>query len=90
MSRFISRWMIIITIVQITACAVLQKPNNESTPEKLVPEIVFHNGTILTMEDIQPLAQAILIQGDAITAVGSDAEVFALRSARTDNSARLH
>ena len=73
MIRFVSRLMMIASIIQVTACTVLQKP----TPEVVTSEIVYHDSTILTMESGQPLAQAILIQGDTITAVGNDAEVLA-------------
>ena len=73
MIRFVSRLMMIASIMQVTACTVLQKP----TPEVVTSEIVYHDSMILTMESGQPLAQAILIQGDTITAVGNDAEVLA-------------
>jgi len=42
------------------------------------PDIVFHNGNLLTMEEDRPAAQAIAIAGDRILAVGSDSEVLAL------------
>ncbi|MCJ7701728.1 MAG: amidohydrolase family protein [Anaerolineales bacterium] len=45
--------------------------------------IIFYNGTILTLESDQPTAQAIAIQGEMITAVGSDDEVLSLRGPET-------
>ncbi|MCJ7797332.1 MAG: amidohydrolase family protein, partial [Thermoleophilia bacterium] len=42
------------------------------------PDIIFHNGNLLTMEEDRPAAQAIAIAGDRILAVGSDSEVLAL------------
>jgi predicted amidohydrolase YtcJ len=53
-----------------------QTPVLELNPP-LGNQIVFHNGTILTMQDSQPQARAILIQGDKIADVGSDAQILA-------------
>jgi predicted amidohydrolase YtcJ len=39
--------------------------------------ILFHNGEILTMEPGRPPAEALLIAGEEITAVGAEAEVLA-------------
>ncbi|HUF39733.1 MAG TPA: amidohydrolase family protein [Anaerolineales bacterium] len=39
---------------------------------------IYHNGTLLTMEDAVPVAQAIAIRGEKIEAVGTDAEILAL------------
>jgi predicted amidohydrolase YtcJ len=51
-------------------------------------DVIFHNGTILTMENPAtegecPVAQAIAIQGERIMAVGSDTEILALRGPET-------
>ena len=40
-------------------------------------DIIFHNGVVLTMDESQPAASAIHIQGKTIVAVGSDASVLA-------------
>jgi len=48
-----------------------------------MPDLIFHNGIIVTMEQGQPHAQAIAVRGESIVAVGSDAQVLALRGART-------
>ncbi len=42
-------------------------------------EIIFHNGQILTMNRNQPAAEALFIRGGTIEAVGSNAEILALR-----------
>lgn len=57
-------------------------------PEPLAPvnpnqHIIFHNGTILTMGEAQPLAEAIAIRGEKITAVGTNAEILAQQQADT-------
>lgn len=51
-------------------------------------DMIFHNGTILTMEspatEVEcPVAQAIAIQGERILAVGSDLEILALTGPET-------
>lgn len=47
------------------------------------PDVIFHNGTILTMDDDQPQAQAIAIAGERILAVGTDDEILALKGSST-------
>jgi predicted amidohydrolase YtcJ len=46
-------------------------------------ELIFHNATIHTADDNRPSAQAIAIAGDRIAAVGTNAEVLALRGPAT-------
>jgi predicted amidohydrolase YtcJ len=46
-------------------------------------DIVFTNGTILTLDDAQPEAEAIAIQADRILAVGTDEEVLSHRGPGT-------
>lgn len=46
-------------------------------------DIIFLNGTIITMEAGKPTAQAIAIRGDTILAVGSDSEISALQDSHT-------
>lgn len=48
------------------------------TPEGPVPDIIYHNGIVLTMEEDQPQAEAISILGDEILAVGSEDAILAL------------
>ncbi|HSM70592.1 MAG TPA: amidohydrolase family protein [Anaerolineales bacterium] len=45
--------------------------------------IFFYNGQIITMEDAQPQAEAVLIQGDTILAVGSEADILSLADSQT-------
>jgi predicted amidohydrolase YtcJ len=49
----------------------------------LAPELIFHNGVVLTMEPGQPQAQAIALRGDRILAVGSNTEILALQGSQT-------
>ncbi len=50
------------------------------------PTLIFHNGNVLTMEDISPMPtyQAIAIQHARIVAVGSNAEILDLRRSTTE------
>ena len=43
-----------------------------------VPDVVFFNGQIITMEPDMPQAEAIAIKGEDILAVGTDEEIRAL------------
>ncbi len=43
------------------------------------PDVIFYNGTVLTMETGTPQVQAIAISRNHIVAVGSDVEILALR-----------
>lgn len=47
------------------------------------PETVLYNGNIWTVDEAQPRAQAVAISGRRFVAVGSNAEVLPLASART-------
>ena len=46
-----------------------------------IPDLIFYNGTILTIEKDQ--AQALAIQGDKILAIGSDEEILAMQGVAT-------
>jgi predicted amidohydrolase YtcJ len=47
------------------------------------PDIIFHNGNLITINPGQPLASAIAIKGNMIFAVGSDEELLPLAGALT-------
>jgi len=47
------------------------------------PEIVLYNGNIWTVDPAQPRAQALAISGGRFLAVGSNADVLSLATART-------
>jgi hypothetical protein len=55
------------------------------TPEPVInaAEVIFYNGTILTMEADQPSAQALAIKAGTILSVGSEAEVMKSRGEGT-------
>lgn len=42
------------------------------------PDLILHNGNIITLEDGQPQAEAIAVQNDRIIAVGNNQDILAL------------
>ena len=74
--------MKVLSLLLVLFCALLAASCTTKAP--LVPrptiepdrEVIFYNGTILTMDEIQAQAQAIAVRGEKITAVGSDADVL--------------
>lgn len=65
-----------------TGTPVVSATETENLPVD-VPEVIFHNGIILTMDENQPQAQAVALAGGRILAVGSDDEVLALQVSST-------
>jgi predicted amidohydrolase YtcJ len=41
------------------------------------PETIYHNGTVITMDDARPLAEAVAVRSGRIVAVGSEVDVMA-------------
>lgn len=60
---------------------VLVKENYASTIG--VPDIIFHNGNVITMDEQKANAQAIAIEGNVITAVGADSDILAMQTGGT-------
>jgi len=48
-----------------------------------VPDIILHNANVITLDDKMPNAQAIAIEGNRISAVGTNVEILALQTAST-------
>ncbi len=46
-------------------------------------DLIFHNGAIITIEEAQPLAEAIAIRNGLIQAIGTDEEILALQGIDT-------
>ena len=69
-----------------TATFIPPSPSNTSTPEPVTTQaadVIFHNGVIITIEASQPQAQAVAILGNKILAVGSNADIMALKGPQT-------
>lgn len=48
-----------------------------------VPELILHNGNVLTVDSAGTIAQAVAVKGDRIQAVGTDEAVVALKGVGT-------
>ena len=66
-----------------TETDILPSVTTSPTEQPVLADIIFFNGTILTMEPYQATAQAIAIQGEMILALGTDDEILALRGIDT-------
>ncbi|MBA1275346.1 amidohydrolase [Stutzerimonas azotifigens] len=55
----------------------------EFTVTDSVPEIIFHNGQITTLDRANPVADAVAIKDGKFLAVGSDQEIMALAGSAT-------
>lgn len=49
----------------------------------MTPDIIIHNGNLMTFDEAMPCAQALAITGGLIAAVGSDAQVMSLAGPAT-------
>jgi predicted amidohydrolase YtcJ len=61
-------------------------PASTNTPGPLPAEpadVIFHNGTIITMEESLPLAEAIALRNGLIQAVGASEDILALQGPQT-------
>ncbi len=47
------------------------------------PDIILHNANVITMDTFMSIAEAIAIEGNLISAVGTDTEVLALQAGHT-------
>ncbi len=64
----------------------LLKPLEAAAPEipaALAPDLIIVNGTVMTMDDSDRMAEAVAIKGNLIVAVGSNESIRALAGART-------
>lgn len=77
------------TISTSTATPVLvptTAPTATNTPRPIPVEpadVIFHNGTIITMEESLPLAEAIALRHGLIQAVGTSEDILALQDSKT-------
>jgi predicted amidohydrolase YtcJ len=75
----ISLCLALLAAIPVAACGRADSVDVSVTIEA-VPEVVFFDGTILTMADEQPRASAILIRGENIVVVGETGNVLAQAS----------
>ena len=55
----------------------------QAAPSADPADLILHHGKVWTVDDRQPVAEAVAVRGDRIIRVGSDADVLALRGATT-------
>ena len=55
-----------------------------SVPDVLAPDMVLHNGKIVTVDEDFSIAEAVAIKDGNIVAVGSNGEVLALAGSTTE------
>ncbi len=58
-----------------------QATSAQNQPE--AADLILHNGSIRTVDETRPQAEAIAVRGDKIIKAGGNAEVLALKGART-------
>ena len=63
--------------------------NNLNTGESLplqepTPNYIFYNGTVLTMEALQPIVEAVAVMGNKIMAVGNESDAFLYADSNTE------
>ena len=66
--------LVMFTAASCNLLAPAPTPLATVSPEQ---HVLFHNGTVLTMEGASPQAEALEITGEKITAVGTDEEILA-------------
>ncbi|MHA1995126.1 MAG: amidohydrolase [Candidatus Hodarchaeales archaeon] len=68
---------------------ILTSPANsnqgKTTPlQDPIPDYIFYNGTVITMEASQPLAEAVAVMGNIVTAVGTEMDALLYADANTE------
>lgn len=66
-----------------TSCLLLASAVVQARPAAEPVDLIVHNARVWTVDDAHPLAQAVAVRGNRIVKVGDDAEVLALKGART-------
>lgn len=69
--------------VLIMALSACEFPRAEAAGEALAPEIVYHNGKVVTANQAGDVAEAVAVRDGEIVAVGSNAEILELASGVT-------
>ncbi len=67
------------TLVVLLSCSIFLSDRSDA----ITPDLIFYNGTVITIEEDQPLAQALAVQNDTIVAVGSNEDILAMEGEST-------
>ena len=57
---------------------------NSFLPNEIAPDLILHNGKVVTVDNQFSIAQAVAVKGPRILAVGSDSEMRALAGRNTE------
>ena len=68
------------SVTLLLLCIALQAASLGANSNSLSPDLIYHNGKILTVNSDFDIAEAVAIKGDRFVAVGDDKTVLALAS----------
>jgi predicted amidohydrolase YtcJ len=77
---------VLFTVELMVGCILVACSSSAAAPVPTVSpdqQIIFHNGMILTMDEAMPVAEAVAITGEMITAVGSNTDILAQQQTGT-------
>jgi predicted amidohydrolase YtcJ len=71
------------SLLPIAVLSIAMSTSAQADPPVLTPDLILLNAAVLTMNDAQPRAQAVAIQGNRIAAVGDTSALRALAGPQT-------
>lgn len=71
-------------VALLAGCQESQPPTTTSAPEPAGPDTVLLNGTVYTMDESNPKAEAVAVTGNKITAVGDSTQLRQLAGVNTE------
>ncbi len=71
---------IIVACLTMSAVALF----GQQAPPALAPDVIYHNGRVVTVDQAFTIAEAFAVKGDRFVAVGKNAEIRALAGLRTE------
>ena len=86
--QFLGSISIVAAGATLEACALPAASLTSRSTLAPHPNLVLRNATVLTMDSAHPSADAVMIAGDTIVAVGTEAEVLAAAAPNATTSAR--
>jgi predicted amidohydrolase YtcJ len=77
--------VILLGFLLIIPLSVIAQTNVYTSPnQNPISDYIFYNGTILSMEENQPILEAVGVMGDTIIITGNESEVFAFSDSTTE------
>ncbi len=92
MKRVYLRMMMVLMVAVAAGGSLQGQQTRDNVPESLIsyPDLIVHNGKIVTMDNVDPfgpagtIVEAMAIRGDRIQALGTDAELLGLAGPETE------